>query len=79
MIEGHGPTIEMIVSAMTLLLAWRAGTVKPEDREIIEAHELVIESLSDADLCRNVELETGKDLRDQLTMQEVEDTESGGR
>ena len=61
-------TAEAILASVGMLLAWKAGEVKKEDKEIIEAHEFVMESLSDADLCARVELATGKDLREQMSV-----------
>ena len=66
-------TAELIISAVGMLLAWKAGEIKKEDKDVINAHEFVIESLSDADLMRKVELATGKDLREQMSVADAMD------
>jgi len=66
-------TAEAVLAGIGMLLAWRAGEIKKEDKEIIEAHEFVMDSLSDADLCAKVELATGKDLREQMSVDQAID------
>jgi len=64
-------TAEAVISAVGMLLAWKAGEIRKEDKEVIAAHEYVIDSLSDADLMGRVELATGKDLREQMTVEQA--------
>ena len=66
-------TAEAILAAVGMLLAWKAGEIKKEDKEVIAAHEYVIESLSDADLMARTELATGKDLREQMSVADAMD------
>lgn len=68
---GLTETAEAVMAGIGMLLAWRAGEIKREDQEVIDAHEMVMSSLSDADFCRKVELHTGKDLREQMTVEEA--------
>ena len=46
---------------------------KEEDALITEAHNVVLDTLGDADVIRKIEQMTGKDLRSQISIQEVED------
>jgi hypothetical protein len=66
-------TAEAVLAAVGMLLAWKAGEIKKEDKEIIEAHEFVMDSLSDADLMARTELATGKDLREQMSVGDAMD------
>jgi len=66
-------TAEAVLAGIGMLLAWKAGEIKKEDKEIIEAHDFVINSLSDADLMARTELATGKDLREQMTVADAMD------
>ena len=43
-----------------------------QDAEVIAAHKLVMEALSDADRTEIVKAVTGKNWRDQLTVEELE-------
>lgn len=65
------------VMAATAILSgamawWRKGT-PAEDEMMSEAAEVVIDNLANADNITNIELLTGRNLRDQLTIGEVED------
>jgi hypothetical protein len=63
----------IVSSAMLILMAWGSGKIRLEDKEVIDAHELIVGSVSDADFCERVKLATGKDLRDQLSVTEIEE------
>lgn len=67
--------IKMIIAMMGFLLAWRAGKthITVTDEIVIEAHETVMAALSDGDFCERVKMATGRDLRDQITVEEMED------
>ena len=43
-----------------------------EEQEELEANKIVLETLADADLVREVEFHSLKNLRDQLTIEEVQ-------
>jgi len=56
-----------------LLIKWFSGKGHNEAEEDIEiaCHELVINSLCDAEKCRVIEAITGKNIREQLTVEEA--------
>jgi hypothetical protein len=49
---------------------WRKGS-QEEDELMVEAADVVIDNISNADNITNIELLTGKNMRDQLTVEEV--------
>lgn len=56
---------------MGAMAAWRRDGPK-EDAVVAEAADVVLESLSNADMVNKIELHTGRDLRDQLTWEQAE-------
>lgn len=62
------------VEATTILAGatvwWRKGT-REEDEMISYAADVVLDNLSDSDNVRKIKDLTGKDLRDQLTVEEA--------
>lgn len=63
------------LSTLAGLMAWfgpRKGSVE-EDQEVAEATDVVIDTLIDGDVVSKIDLHTGKNLRDQLTVQELEE------
>ena len=66
------PSFEVVSAGIAMLLAWLDGKIKPEDKEVIDAHEAVQNGLSDGDFVSKTELATGKNLRDQLTVDQLE-------
>lgn len=70
-----GPEIVEVFASVTMLLAWLSKKIKPEDQDIIDAHEFVGDKLGDSDFVRKTELLTGKNLREQLTVQQMQDLE----
>lgn len=48
------------------------GDKSKDDEQTAEAHEFVLDTVSDADTTRRVWFKTGKHLRDQLTVEEAE-------
>lgn len=66
---------EFIVASAVLAGAmawWRKGTPE-EDAMMGEAAEIVVDNLMNADNVTNIEMLTGKNLRDQMTIEEVQD------
>lgn len=53
------------------LFSWLAGN-QADDEEVADAHEFVLDALSDADAVRTVECVTDRNLRDQITVEEAE-------
>jgi hypothetical protein len=59
--------------ALTGIFQWLAGDHGDQSEEdVIEAHEFILAQLSDADSCRTIETITGKDLRSQLSLKQLE-------
>ena len=58
-----------------ILSALFGGSNNEDDDEVIEAHEYVMDALSDADRVAIIQAVTGKDIRDQLTVQEMKEIE----
>lgn len=58
---------------LTGLSAWFRKGSHAEDEIVAESADIVINSLSDADLVGRVDMHTGKNLRDQLSVQEAEE------
>lgn len=68
----------MAVNEIALFFAALAITLSSNhlnkgDREIIESGELVLDKLSDAEFVRKIEVMTGKNLRDQITLEKAND------
>lgn len=57
---------------------WRKGS-QEEDEVMAEAADVVLDTLSDADKVSKIELHTGRNLRDQLTVEEAEETDKDRR
>ena len=66
---GSFPKIALVFFAL-LLITLRA---RDDDYETMMAHELVTDALSDSDLVRSIELETGENIRDQIGVEELND------
>lgn len=49
---------------------WQKGSVE-EDEMLVNATDSIASALSDGDFVKQVELATGKNLRDQLTVEEL--------
>lgn len=60
------------VSSITGLMTWRRDGPK-EDAAYIEASDYVLDSLSDADKTGKIELHNAKNIRDQLSIEQVEE------
>lgn len=58
-----------VIAPVITLFGWLAGRQNDEDEE---AHRLVQDGLSDADMVRGVECATERNLRDQLSVEEAE-------
>lgn len=71
--EFSNNVLPIFLGSTALLMSWLSGKLRPEDKEILEAHEFIQSAISDGDLVSKVELHTGKNLRDQLTPEELED------
>jgi hypothetical protein len=54
-------------------MAWWNKGEPQEDAAFIESAKVVADSLADSDFVRDVELNTGKNLRDQISVEELED------
>jgi hypothetical protein len=65
----------IVSSSMTMLSLWGKRRLRLEDQEVIDAHELIVEAIGDGDLCERIKMATGKDLREQMTVEEVEELE----
>lgn len=60
------------VSSITSLMTWRRDGPR-EDQSFIEASDYVLDSLSDADKTSKIELHNARNIRDQLTIEQVEE------
>jgi hypothetical protein len=59
--------------AVPLLFKWLSGkNENTDDDTVSECHDYVLDSLSDADRIRTINTITDKDLRDQLTIEQVQ-------
>lgn len=67
---------ELFLTSLILLMSWFSGQRKAEDDEVINAHEVVQRGMSDGDFVNRIELMTGKNLRDQLSIAEMEQLEN---
>lgn len=67
------PESEAFLEAAAFGLAiWGALFGKAQDDEdVAECHDVVLDTLSDADKIRTIDLHTGKNLRDQLTVEQA--------
>ena len=63
--------IVMLVGSLSFLMSWFRKEIKAEDQEVIDAHEVVILGLGDADQVKRIELLTGRNIRDQITVEEM--------
>lgn len=59
------------MSVITGAMAWFRRDTDAEDVTIAEAADVVLAALSDADFCRTTECVTGKDLREQMTLEQA--------
>jgi len=59
--------------SLLMLMAWmrKDPDITPGDREVIDAHEIIVEGLGNADFVKRIELATGKNIRDQLSVKEI--------
>jgi len=64
---------ELALSVAGLAAAWTRRGSKAEDEIVATCHDLVLDSLTDADMTRTVDCITGRNWRDQLTVAEAED------
>lgn len=60
------------VSSIAGAMTWRKGGPR-EDSAFIEATDYVLDSLSDADKTGKIELHNARNIRDQLTIEQVEE------
>lgn len=60
------------IAVATGCMTWRRGGPK-EDATVASSCDLVIDTLSDADKVNTIDMSTGKNLRDQLSLEEVEE------
>lgn len=51
---------------------WRKGSVE-EDKEVSQANDAIIDTISDSDMVSRIERSNGRNLRDQLTLEQIED------
>ena len=60
-------------TALAGVFAWLGGGHdEDEDEEIAECHDLVLDALSDADGVRSIELHVDANIREQLSIEDVE-------
>ena len=67
------PEAVLALAIFTISLSWLRRHDKDETTE--RAHNLVQETLADSDLVRRIEEETGKNIRNQLTVEEMMELE----
>jgi len=72
---GHEDMIKLmeLASAFVMIASWRAGKLRPEDKEIIDAHEVIVSGVGDADFVTRVEMATGRNIRDQISVEGLEE------
>lgn len=58
-------------SVLTGAMAWRRGGPK-EDEIVILAADTVLDALSDSDKVGKIDMHNGKNIRDQITIEQVE-------
>jgi len=61
----------LVATAVVGLLRWLKSSEQVDDAEFCEANALVQTALADSDFCRRIWLQTGRDLREQITPQEL--------
>jgi hypothetical protein len=68
---GHEDMIKLmeLASAFVMIASWRAGKLRPEDKEIIDAHDAIVSGVGDADFVTRVEMATGRNIRDQISVE----------
>jgi hypothetical protein len=59
------------MSVVTSAMAWWRRDTDEEDAMVAGAADTVLEALSDADFCRTTECITGRDLREQMTVEQA--------
>ena len=59
------------MSVVTSAMAWWRRDTDEEDDMVAGAADVVLEALSDADFCRTTECITGRDLREQMTIEQA--------
>jgi len=68
---GHEDMIKLmeLASAFVMIASWRAGKLRPEDKEIIDAHTTIVDGVMDGDFVARVEMATGRNIRDQISVE----------
>lgn len=64
--------LEVAKGDVPIMAWWRKGSLE-EDQVFVQSVEAVTKALADSDYVREVELRTGKNLRDQVTAEEIEE------
>ena len=67
------------MAALTVCRLFSASGHDRDERKELEAHELILNSLPDADTVGQIELHTIKNLRDQTTPEEMADFDENRR
>lgn len=60
------------ISVLSGLMTWRRGGPK-EDEIVVAAADTILDSLSDADKVNTVDLHSGKNMRDQITIEQAQE------
>lgn len=60
------------MSVLSGVMAWYKNTTN-DDKTVVEAANLVLDSLSDADKVSKTDMHTGKNLRDQISVSEAQE------
>lgn len=56
-------------------MSWFRKGSEQEDELVVEANSVIFDALANADVVREIEAETGRNLREQLTVEEVMEME----
>lgn len=59
------------LGVLTGAMAWWRKDTDAEDATVAAAADTVLDAIADADFCRTVECVTGRDLREQLTVEDA--------
>jgi len=65
--------VALAVVKGTFLMAWWRKGSKEEDETYIEAADIILDCVADADGVALIDLGTGRNMRDQLTIEEAEE------
>lgn len=60
----------LTISAMAVAGWFRKGSAD-EDEMVADSHDMILDAVADADLVREIDLETGENLRDQVTVEQA--------